>query len=102
VPAPGFELEADAPMEAEKADRARVLVVDDDERNLLAISTVLEDVADVVIASSGEEALRQLLRGEFAVILLDVYMPGLDGYETAQIIRSREQTNGSRSFSSRR
>jgi PAS domain S-box-containing protein len=73
-------------------ERARVLVVDDDERNLLAIRTVLEDVADVVVANSGEEALRQLLRGEFAVILLDVYMPGIDGYETAQIIRSREQT----------
>jgi PAS domain S-box-containing protein len=73
-------------------DRAKVLVVDDDERNLLAIRTVLEDVADVVVANSGEEALRQLLRDEFAVILLDVYMPGIDGYETAQIIRSREQT----------
>ena len=92
VPAPDFEPAADVPVEAEKPDRARVLVVDDDERNLLAIRTVLEDVADVVVASSGEEALRQLLRGEFAVILLDVYMPGLDGYETAQIIRSREQT----------
>ncbi|MDQ3477931.1 MAG: response regulator [Pseudomonadota bacterium] len=70
----------------------RVLVVDDDERNLLAIRTVLEDVGDVVVAQSGEEALRHLLKGEFAVILLDVYMPGLDGYETARIIRSREQT----------
>jgi PAS domain S-box-containing protein len=69
-----------------------VLVVDDDERNLLAIQTVLEDVGEVVIARSGEEALRHLLRGDFAVILLDVYMPGLDGYETAGIIRSREQT----------
>ena len=69
-----------------------MLVVDDDERNLLAISTVLEDVAEVIVAHSGEEALRQLLKGEFAVILLDVYMPGLDGYETAQIVRSREQT----------
>jgi signal transduction histidine kinase len=70
----------------------RVLVVDDDENNLLAISTVLEDIGEVVVARSGEEALRHLLRGEFAVILLDVYMPGLDGYETAQIIREREQT----------
>jgi PAS domain S-box-containing protein len=76
----------------ETPERARVLVVDDDERNLLAISTVIEEVADVVVAHSGEEALRQLLKGEFAVILLDVYMPGMDGYETAQIIRSREQT----------
>ncbi|WP_084253671.1 response regulator [Sphingomonas pituitosa] len=72
--------------------RARVLLVDDDERNLLAISTVLEDVAEIVVANSGEAALRHLLKGEFAVILLDVFMPGIDGYETAQIIRSREQT----------
>src|SRR5215210_3884184 len=72
--------------------RARVLVVDDDERNLLAIRNVIEDLADVETASSGEEALRHLLKGEFAVILLDVYMPGMDGYETAQIIREREQT----------
>jgi PAS domain S-box-containing protein len=72
--------------------RARVLLVDDDEHNLLAIRTVLEDLADVEVASSGDEALRHLLKGEFAVILLDVYMPGMDGYETAQIIRQREQT----------
>src|SRR3954452_5008740 len=76
----------------EAAERPRVLVVDDDERNLLAIRTVLEDVGEVVEARSGEEALRHLLKEEFAVILLDVYMPGMDGYETAQIIRSREQT----------
>ena len=72
--------------------RARVLVVDDDEHNLLAIRTLLEDLAEVEVAASGDEALRHLLKGEFAVILLDVYMPGLDGYETAQIIRGREQT----------
>ena len=72
----------------------RVLVVDDDENNLLAISTVLEDIGEIVVARSGEEALRHLLKGEFAVILLDVYMPGMDGYETAQIIRKREQTKG--------
>jgi PAS domain S-box-containing protein len=78
--------------EAEPVERPRVLVVDDDERNLLAIRTVLEDVGDIVVARSGEEALRHLLKGEFAVILLDVYMPGIDGYETAQMIRSREQT----------
>jgi len=73
-------------------ERVRVLVVDDDERNLLAIETVLEDIGEVVVARSGEEALRHLLKGDFAVILLDVYMPGMDGYETAHIIRSREQT----------
>jgi PAS domain S-box-containing protein len=79
-------------IEIETEDRPRVLVVDDDERNLLAIATVLEDIGNVVQARSGEEALRHLLKGEFAVILLDVYMPGMDGYETAQIIRNREQT----------
>src|SRR3954447_23958499 len=78
----------------EAAERPRVLVVDDDERNLLAIRTVLEDVGEVIEARSGEEALRHLLKGEFAVILLDVYMPGMDGYETAQIIRNRDQTKG--------
>src|SRR5512144_2038100 len=75
-------------------ERARVLLVDDDERNLLAVATVLEDLGEVVLARSGEEALRHLLKNDFAVILLDVYMPGMDGYETAQIIRSRDQTKG--------
>jgi PAS domain S-box-containing protein len=93
---PGASAEAltEAPpgMGEEPSERPRVLVVDDDERNLLAIRTVLEEVGDVVVANSGEEALRHLLKDEFAVILLDVYMPGMDGYETAQIIRTREQT----------
>src|SRR3954470_22628396 len=80
------------PLEEPEADRARVLLVDDDERNLLAIATVLEDLGEVVLARSGEEALRHLLHDEFAVILLDVFMTGMDGYETAQIIRGREQT----------
>jgi signal transduction histidine kinase len=83
---------AEAERLAAAAGRARVLVVDDDEHNLLALRTVLEDLADVEVASSGDEALRHLLKGEFAVILLDVFMPGMDGYETAQIIRGREQT----------
>ena len=78
----------------EASERARVLLVDDDERNLLAVATVLEDLGEMVLARSGEEALRHLLKGEFAVILLDVYMPGMDGYETAQIIRGRDQTKG--------
>jgi PAS domain S-box-containing protein len=81
-------------IDAIAADRPRVLLVDDDERNLLAVQSILEDVGDIVTARSGEEALRHLLKGEFAVILLDVYMPGMDGYETAQIIRSRDQTKG--------
>jgi PAS domain S-box-containing protein len=86
--------EPDAALAVPEPSRPRVLLVDDDERNLLAVATVLEDLGEVVLARSGEEALRELLKGEFAVILLDVYMPGLDGYETAQIIRSREQSKG--------
>ena len=89
--AEGRPVEASAGLEIE---RARVLLVDDDERNLLALRTVLEDLGEVVLARSGEEALRHLLKGEFAVILLDVYMPGMDGYETAQIIRNRDQSKG--------
>ena len=73
-------------------NRPRVLIVDDDERNLLALKTVIEDVAEVVTALSGEEALRHLLKFDFAAILLDVFMPIMDGYETARIIRQREQT----------
>jgi PAS domain S-box-containing protein len=85
---------ADEQTETLDAVLPRVLLVDDDERNLLAVANVLDDLGEVVLARSGEEALRHLLKGEFAVILLDVYMPGIDGYETAQIIRKREQTKG--------
>src|SRR5687767_1795268 len=59
----------------------------------MALTEVLRDLAEVVTATSGQEALRHLLKGEFAVILLDVFMPGMDGYETAQLIREREQTS---------
>ena len=75
-----------------EAAATRVLVVDDDERNLLAIREVLDGTAECVCVQSGEEALRSLLKEEFAVILLDVLMPGLDGYETASLIRQREQS----------
>ena len=74
------------------ARQARILAVDDDERNLMALSELLGSVAEVVSARSGEEALRLLLKDEFAVILLDVLMPGLDGYETANLVRKREQS----------
>lgn len=72
---------------------ARILVVDDDEANLLAAQAVLADLGHpVVTATSGAEALRAVLRHEFAVILLDVRMPGMDGYETAELIRQRERS----------
>jgi signal transduction histidine kinase len=80
------------PGETAARARARVLIVDDDERNLLALSEVLEPLAEVVTATSGRTALRELLNGEFAVILLDVFMPDMDGYETAALVRQRSQT----------
>jgi signal transduction histidine kinase len=71
--------------------RARILLVDDDQRNLLALTEVLDPIADVVAVSSGRLALRELLANDFAVILLDVFMPEMDGYETASLIRQRRQ-----------
>jgi PAS domain S-box-containing protein len=82
----------EAVQSAEAPARSRILAVDDDERNLLAISEVLAATGDVICAQSGEEALRYLLKEDFAVILLDVLMPGIDGYETAALIRQREQS----------
>lgn len=75
------------------APLAKILVVDDDERTALAVSTVLEELNQtLVVAGSGEEALRHLLHDDFAVILLDLHMPGMDGYETAEMIRARKKT----------
>jgi signal transduction histidine kinase/FixJ family two-component response regulator len=73
--------------------QARILIVDDDERNAFAAVQALEDLGhELVVARSGEEALRRLLTEEFAVILLDLHMPGMDGYETAALIRTRKRT----------
>ena len=74
--------------------RARVLIVDDDERNLFAAVSALEELGhEIVLARSGDEALKRLLEEEFAVILLDLHMPGMDGYETAGFIRQRRKTS---------
>lgn len=70
-----------------------ILLVDDDPNKRFAIKTVLTPLGEnVVEASSGADALRQLLRQEFAVILLDVRMPMMDGFETAQLIRQRPRS----------
>ncbi|HET9452003.1 MAG TPA: response regulator, partial [Aggregicoccus sp.] len=72
---------------------ASILLVDDNPANLLALEAVLEPLgARLHKALSGEEALRALLREDFAVILLDVQMAGLNGFETAQLIKQRERT----------
>ena len=68
--------------------RARILIVDDLPEKLLVYSSLLEDVdAEIVQARSGTEALKRVLEGSFAVILLDVNMPDIDGLETATLIR---------------
>jgi len=75
------------------APPTKILLVDDQPKNLLALSAMLEPLGqEVVQASSGKEALRHLLREEFALVLLDVQMPVLDGYEVAELIRSREKS----------
>lgn len=70
-----------------------ILLVDDDPTKRFALKTILAPLGeDVVEASSGADALRQLLRKEFAVVLLDVRMPTMDGFETAQLIRQRPRS----------
>ena len=72
---------------------AKILAVDDNAANLTALESMLVELGQpVVCARSGEEALRHLLKEDFAVILLDVVMPGMDGYETASMIRAREKS----------
>ena len=75
------------------AERLRILVVDDREENLVAMEAVLTRLdADLVTVRSGEQALAQLIRRDFAVILLDVQMPGMDGFETAALIQGNQDT----------
>ncbi len=75
------------------AHRVKILMVDDRPANLLALETILEDLGQELIkANSGKEALRCLLNNDFAVILLDVKMPDMDGFETAALIRERERS----------
>ncbi len=82
------------PIEPPPEDRpvTKILIVDDDERNAFAASQALEALGqELVVARSGEEALRKLLVDDYAVILLDLHMPGMDGYETAALIRQRRR-----------
>src|SRR5262245_47493402 len=85
---PGIE-----PSPAVGPEITRVLLVDDRADKLLALESILagEDHR-VVSARSGEEALRHVLRADFAVILLDIRMPGMDGFETASLIRARPRS----------
>jgi signal transduction histidine kinase len=78
---------------ASSAAGASVLVVDDDAANRLALQEALSTLgARIVMASSGEEALRRVLEDDFAAILMDVRMPGIDGFTTATLIRERARS----------
>jgi CheY-like chemotaxis protein len=73
--------------------RSKILLVDDRPDNLMALEAILASLdQELVSASSGEEALKRLLVDDFAVILLDVQMPGMDGFETAHRIKQRGRT----------
>jgi signal transduction histidine kinase/DNA-binding response OmpR family regulator len=77
----------------DQEETAKILVVDDLAENLLGYRAILEELGQqLVMVRSGEEALKEVLRHEFAVILLDVNMPGLDGLETAALIRARKKS----------
>ncbi|MCC1497972.1 two-component system response regulator [Alcanivorax sp. 1008] len=70
-----------------------VLMVDDTPENLVALQVVLEDLpCNLVSATSGAEALGKLLKQEFSLVLLDVQMPEMDGFEVAEIMRSNKRT----------
>ncbi len=76
-------------------EKINILLVDDNPQNLMALEAVLTSPKyNLVLADSGKAALRFLLQQDFAMILMDVQMPDMDGYETAQHIQSSEKTRG--------
>src|SRR6185369_1067632 len=83
----------DAVLGDEDGDRASILIVDDLAEKLLVFTTVLENLGhELVCAHSGAEALKEILKKEFAAILLDVNMPDIDGFETAALIRKYKRS----------
>src|ERR1043165_9847038 len=73
--------------------RTKILLVDDTPENLVSLEAALAGLGEqLVAASSGKEALRYLLNDDFAAILLDARMPDMDGFETAEMIRSRPRS----------
>ena len=82
-----------APARADPSGKVNILLVDDREDKLLTLRVLLEELNEnLVTAHSGKEALRELLQRDFAVILLDVNMPIMDGFETASLIRQRPRS----------
>jgi len=83
-----------APEPATSERRMKILLVDDTPENLVSLEAALAGLdADLVLAQSGKDALRHVLHEDFAAILLDVRMPEMDGFETAEMIRSRPRSN---------
>ncbi len=74
-------------------DMPNILIVDDRQENLLAMKSALEDLdCTIYTANSGQEALRLILKHDFALILLDVQMPEMDGFEVARLIHGKKET----------
>ena len=83
-----------APVVGPDPIRAKILVVDDDQRNLFAVEEMLRGPGiEIVLADSGAAALRRVLQDDFAVVLLDVQMPRMDGFEVAALIRMRTRSS---------
>src|SRR6476659_8049482 len=81
------------PQESIAERRMKILLVDDTPENLVSLEAALSGLdGELVLAGSGKEALRHLLHDDFAAILLDVRMPEMDGFETAELIRSRPRS----------
>src|SRR3954464_5995481 len=82
-----------AEAQTDSTPQAKILLVDDEPKSLFALQELLSTLEEnLMVAQSGEEALRLALKNDFAVILLDVRMPGIDGFETARLIRNRERS----------
>jgi hypothetical protein len=90
---PGASGERMQPLPETAQDRVKILLVDDTPDNLVSLEAALDGLGqELVLARSGTEALRHLLDDDFAAILLDVKMPDMDGFQTAELIRSRKRS----------
>jgi two-component system, sporulation sensor kinase E len=73
--------------------RSHILIVDDNPSNLLTLEAILKPLNQILVyARSGKEALKQVLKYDFSVILMDAHMPELDGFETVKLIRMRDKS----------
>jgi signal transduction histidine kinase len=91
--APAAALEAEQQPQVEGLQKANILLVDDEQKSLYALEELLSTLGEnLMTAPSGEDALKLALKNDFAVILLDVRMPGIDGFETARLIRNRDRS----------